>query len=58
MIEPEIMNKQVLLYNKTMDILNITEKNSVYELSKNINFMNILLSLALIPITLCKSELT
>ena len=58
MIEPEIMNKQVLLYNKTMDILNITEKNSVDELSKNINFMNILLSLALISTTLGESELT
>jgi len=32
MIEPEIMNKQqILLYNKTMEILNITEKNSVDE---------------------------
>jgi len=32
MIEPEIMNKQqILLYNKIMDILNITEKNSVDE---------------------------
>jgi len=32
MIEPEIMNKQqILLYDKTMDIFTITEKNLVDE---------------------------
>jgi len=57
MIEPEIMNKlQILLYNKTMVILNITEKIRLTNLSKNMNFMNILLSLALISTTLGESE--
>ena len=59
MIEPEIMNKlQILLYNKTMVILNITEKIRLTNLSKNMNFMNILLSLALISTTLGESEWT